>query len=130
MKSSRNDSNPGPGNYSVSDYNTIEKPIVTGGAPANEFAFKKHERMKSERLANPFKTSDLSREKTVVLETANLGPGLYYPEKGEIGGSTLHKSKMLFYQTQSGSKELPFYSDSFLNKTYFRHGTACDEKGE
>ena len=99
MKSSRNDSNPGPGNYSVDDYNTIEKPIVTGGAPANEFAFKKHERMMSEKLANPFRTNDLSREKTFILETAILGPGLYSPEKGEIGGSTIQKSKMLFYQT-------------------------------
>ena len=87
--------------------------------------------MMSQKLANPFKTNDLSREKTVILETANLGPGLYSPEKGEIGGSTLQKSKMLFYQTQSGSKELPFASDSFLgNISHIRHSTACDEKGE
>jgi hypothetical protein len=53
--------------------------------------------MMSEKMANPFKTNELSRERTVILETANLGPGLYSPEKGEIGGSTLQKSRMLFY---------------------------------
>ena len=74
---------------------TIKKPIITGGAPANEFAFKKHERMMSEKLANPFKTNELSREKTILLETANLGPGLYSPEKGEIGGSSLEITMLM-----------------------------------
>ena len=74
MKSSRNDSNPGPGNYSVSDYNTIEKPIVTGGAPANEFAFKKHERMKSERESESLLDQGIqkfSRKLIVALKTSD-----------------------------------------------------------
>ena len=84
--------------YDTMDFDSIKSPMVSGGAPtSNILAFKKHEEWVKLKRANPFKTNDLSHEKSVELEFANVGPGMYHPEKDEIGGSTLERKKREFY---------------------------------
>lgn len=83
--------------YDTMDFDSIKSPMVNGGAPANLFAFIKHQEWLQDKRANPFRTSDLSHEKSVEIELANVGPGMHFPEKDEIGGSTLERQKREFY---------------------------------
>ena len=83
--------------YDTMDYDSIKSPMVNGGAPANLFAFKKHEEWLKDKRANPFRTNDITHERSVEMELANVGPGMHYPEKEEIGGGTLERKKREFY---------------------------------
>ncbi len=63
------------------------------------------EQAKKAKALNPFKTNDRSHEKTVIEETAHLGPGIYFPEKAKsIGGSDLEKSRRAMYSTISAKQ--------------------------
>ena len=73
------------------DYDSIKSPMVNGGAPANQFAFKKYEQWLQDKKTNPFRTNQLSHDKSVELELAHVGPGMHWAEKNEIGGGTLER---------------------------------------
>jgi len=89
---------PGATKYDTVNYDTISSPMITGGSPANVFAFEKYKKKLEERRANPFRTNDLSHEKSVQLELAFVGPGMHSPKTlDEIGGSDLERKKATFY---------------------------------
>ena len=70
---------PAANHYNVEKFNTIERPMVTGGSPNNPMTLGKFERSVKEKNMNPFKTSDQSPEATKLKNTANMGPGKYSP---------------------------------------------------
>lgn len=51
--------------YNTSNFDTIENPMVTGGAPNNPLTLKKFEMHQTQKANNPFKTNDLSHDQTI-----------------------------------------------------------------
>ena len=70
---------PSATHYDTIKFNTIENPMITGGSPNNTLTLKKYEKSLREKLMNPFRTNDVSHDKTVLIENQHLGPGLYSP---------------------------------------------------
>lgn len=92
--------------YNTANFNTIEHPIVTGGAPNNVLALKKYEMAKTQKALNPFQTNDLSHEKKVIEQNSNMGPGKYSPEQmgKTFGGSEFERSRQNMFSTVSATK--------------------------
>lgn len=92
---------PSATHYDTASFNTIENPMVTGGAPNNgPLALQKFEMAQTQKALNPFQTSDLSHEKTVQEQTAHLGPGAYNHEHcHSIGQSEFEKSRTKMFST-------------------------------
>ena len=55
---------PSVSTYDNDNFNTIENPIISGGAPGNPTALLKFEERLREKALNPFKTNDASFEKS------------------------------------------------------------------
>mmetsp|Transcript_1093 Transcript_1093/g.1283 ORF Transcript_1093/g.1283 Transcript_1093/m.1283 type:complete len:173 (-) Transcript_1093:241-759(-) len=105
--------------YNTNNYNTITNPMVTGGAPNNQLSLIKFEKAKRMKALNPFKTNDRSHEKTVLEETAHLGPGIYFPEKAKsIGGTDLENSRKAMYSTISAKHQAQTMTGSPNNMLY------------
>lgn len=83
---------PSSTHYDTHKFNTIENPMVTGGSPNNTLTLIKFE--KAIKSKNPFNYKDRLYEDPLNKEYANIGPGLYSPQRGdEIGGSDLAQAK-------------------------------------
>lgn len=73
-----NGSYPSSTHYDTNNFNTIENPMVTGGAPNNTLTLLRFE--KAARSKNPFNYKDRLYEDPLNQERANVGPGLYSPQ--------------------------------------------------
>ena len=86
--------------YDASNYDTIENPVITGGAPNNILKLVEYEKKVKAKRMNPFATNDKSFQRRMETITGHLGPGRYSPQTREdIGGSEFMKSKAKMFST-------------------------------
>ena len=94
--------------YNSCNFDTIENPMVTGGAPNNILKLAEYEQKIKQKQMNPFATNEQSFKQRMEVAEGHLGPGRYSPQtRADFGGSEFQRSRnafMLSTLTGSGQK--------------------------